>query len=91
MIVLVDPNDSRAVRNKDNVLSFYDLVINKKKSAEFVDQFMTPVTSSITRFIADAAKARGSSSARSPSERANARVVVDRSSPSATIVAHVIS
>ena len=42
MILLVDPNDDRAVRNKDNVLSFYDLVINKKKSEEFVDRFMTP-------------------------------------------------
>ena len=28
MIVLVDPNDSRAVRNKDNVLALYKLMIN---------------------------------------------------------------
>ena len=32
MIKLVDPNDSRAVRNKDNVLALYDLMINQKKS-----------------------------------------------------------
>src|ERR1700730_12140083 len=31
MIVLVDTNDGRAVRNKDNVLALYDLMINKKK------------------------------------------------------------
>jgi hypothetical protein len=32
VIVLVDPNDSRAVRNKDNVLALYNLMINQKKS-----------------------------------------------------------
>jgi hypothetical protein len=31
MITLVDPNDSRAVRNKNNVLAIYDLMINRKK------------------------------------------------------------
>jgi hypothetical protein len=30
MIVLVDANDSRAVRTKDNVLGFYEVVINQK-------------------------------------------------------------
>ena len=34
MLVLVDPTDSRAVRNKDNVLALYDVMINKKKSME---------------------------------------------------------
>ena len=34
MLVLVDPNDSRAVRNKDNVLAIYDVMINQKKSME---------------------------------------------------------
>jgi hypothetical protein len=33
MIVLVEPNDSRAVRNKDNVLALYDLMINRKKAS----------------------------------------------------------
>ncbi len=42
MIELVDPNDSRAVRNKNNVLRFYDLVINQKKSEESISTFMTP-------------------------------------------------
>ncbi len=42
MIVLVDPNDSRAVRNKDNVLALYDLMINQKKSEEFVSKFIQP-------------------------------------------------
>ena len=34
MIVLVNQNDSRAVRNKDSVLALYDLMINQKKSEE---------------------------------------------------------
>src|SRR5207245_5682843 len=42
MIVLVDPNDSRAVRNKDNVLALYDLMINQKKSEEATAKFVSP-------------------------------------------------
>src|SRR5258707_1518606 len=78
MIVLVDPNDDRAVRNKDNVLSFYDLVINKKKSEEFVDRFMTPGYIQHNPLIADGAKALGQFFGQFTSERANARVVVDK-------------
>jgi hypothetical protein len=40
MLVLVDPNDSRAVRNKDNVLALYDLMINGKKSEEATTKFV---------------------------------------------------
>lgn len=39
MIEVVDPNDARAVRNKDNILACYELLINQKqpeKAAEFV-------------------------------------------------------
>jgi hypothetical protein len=39
MIVRVDPNDSRAVRNKDNVLALYELMINQKKSEEGTAKF----------------------------------------------------
>src|SRR5260370_16925964 len=78
MIVLVDPNDDRAVRNKDNVLSFYDLVINKKKSEEFVDRFMTPGYVQHNPLIADGAKALGQFFGQITKERANARVVVDK-------------
>ena len=42
MIVLVDTNDRRAVRNKDNVLGFYEMVINQKKSEERVADFISP-------------------------------------------------
>src|SRR5260370_23488233 len=42
MIESIDTNDSRAIRNKNNVLGFYDLVINQKKSEEFVGKFISP-------------------------------------------------
>ena len=42
MIKLVDPNDSRAVRNIDNVLALYDLMINQKKSEEGTAKFVSP-------------------------------------------------
>jgi hypothetical protein len=34
MIVLVDPSDSRAVRNEENVLALYEMMIDQKKSEE---------------------------------------------------------
>ena len=42
MIVLVDPHDSRAVRNKDNVLALYEQMINQKKSEEATAKFVSP-------------------------------------------------
>jgi predicted SnoaL-like aldol condensation-catalyzing enzyme len=42
MIVLVDPNDRRAVRNKDDILALYDLMINQKKSEEGTAKFVSP-------------------------------------------------
>jgi len=36
MIVTIDLNDAAAVRNKDNILGLYDLMINKKKPEEAV-------------------------------------------------------
>jgi predicted SnoaL-like aldol condensation-catalyzing enzyme len=43
MLVLVDPNDSRTVRNKDNILAMYDLMINRKKPEEAASRFLGPV------------------------------------------------
>ncbi len=34
MIEILDTNDSRAVRNKNNVLELYELMINTKRSEE---------------------------------------------------------
>lgn len=78
MIQLVDPNDSRAVRNKNNVLRFYELVINQKKSEESIAAFMTPDYIQHNPLIADGAEALGKFFGQITQERANARVVVDK-------------
>jgi predicted SnoaL-like aldol condensation-catalyzing enzyme len=78
MIELVDPDDSRAVRNKNNVLRFYDLVINQKKSEESISTFMTPDYIQHNPLIPDGAEALGKFFGQITKERANARVVVDK-------------
>ena len=78
MIELVDTNDSRAVRNKDNVLGFYDLVINKKKSEECVASFISPAYIQHSPLIADGPVALGQFFGKITRERAEARVVVHR-------------
>ena len=78
MIELVDPNDNRAIRNKNNVLRFYDLVINQKKSEESISTFMTPGYIQHNPLIPDGAEALGKFFGQITKERANARVVVDK-------------
>jgi predicted SnoaL-like aldol condensation-catalyzing enzyme len=78
MIVLVDANDSRAVRNKDNVLALYDLMINNKKSEEATARFVSPVYVQHNPLIADGSIALGKFFGQVTRERAKARVVVHR-------------
>jgi predicted SnoaL-like aldol condensation-catalyzing enzyme len=78
MIVLVDPNDSRAVRNKDNVLALYDLMINRKKSEEATARFVRPAYVQHNPLIADGSVALGKYFGQLTRERAKARVVVHR-------------
>ena len=85
MIELVNPNDARAVRNKDNVLALYDLMINKKKSEEATAKFVSPAYIQHTPLIADGSVALGKFFGQITRERARARVVVHASSPSATM------
>src|SRR6201998_3096885 len=42
MIELIATNDSRAERNKNNVLALYDLMINQKRSEEVTAKFVGP-------------------------------------------------
>src|SRR5258705_11568260 len=42
MIEIVNANDARAVRNKENVLALYDAMINRKNPEEAVSQFLVP-------------------------------------------------
>jgi predicted SnoaL-like aldol condensation-catalyzing enzyme len=78
MIVLVDANDDRAVRNKDNVLALYDLMINRKKSEEGTRRFVAPAYIQHNPLIADGSVALGKFFGQVTRERANARVIVHR-------------
>ena len=78
MITLVDPNDTRAVRNKDNVLALYDLMINRKKSEEATARLASPSYVQHNPLIPDGSEALGKYFAQVTRERAGARVVVHR-------------
>jgi predicted SnoaL-like aldol condensation-catalyzing enzyme len=78
MITLVDPNDSRAVRNKDNVLALYDLMINRKRSEEATANLAVPAYVQHNPLIADGSEALGKYFGQVTRERAKARVVVHR-------------
>jgi predicted SnoaL-like aldol condensation-catalyzing enzyme len=78
MIEIIDVNDSRAVRNKDNVLALYDLMINKKKSEEATAKFVSPAYIQHNPLIADGSVALGKYFGQITRQRAKARVVVHR-------------
>ena len=78
MIEIVDENDRRAVRNKDNVLAMYDLLINQKRSEEAAAKFVAPDYIQHNPLIADGSAALAESFKRYTREHAQARVVVHR-------------
>jgi predicted SnoaL-like aldol condensation-catalyzing enzyme len=78
MLVLVDPKDSRAVRNKDNVLALYDQMINQKKSEEATARLLNPAYIQHNPLIPDGPAALGQFFGKVTRERARARVVVHR-------------
>jgi predicted SnoaL-like aldol condensation-catalyzing enzyme len=78
MIEIIDVKDSRAVRNKDNVLALYDLMVNKKKSEEATAKFVSPAYIQHNPLIADGSVALGQFFGQVTRERARARVVVHR-------------
>jgi predicted SnoaL-like aldol condensation-catalyzing enzyme len=78
MIALVDPNDNRAIRNKDNVLAWYDLMINRKKPEEAAAKFVNPAYVQHNPLIADGSDALGKYFGQVMRQRASARVVIHR-------------
>src|SRR5579871_418483 len=78
MIEIIDTNDSRAVRNKNNVLALYDLMINTKKSEEGTGKYVSPAYIQHNPLIPDGSVALGQFFAKVTGERARARVVVHR-------------
>ena len=78
MIEMLDPNDSRAVRNKNNVLELYELMINKKRSEEATAKHVGPSYVQHNPLIPDGPAALGLFFAKITRERAKARVVVHK-------------
>ena len=78
MIELIDATDTRAVRNKNNILTLYDLMINQKRSEEATAKFVSASYIQHNPLIPDGSVALGQFFAKVTRERARARVVVHR-------------
>jgi predicted SnoaL-like aldol condensation-catalyzing enzyme len=78
MIEIVDANDKRAVRNKNNVLELYELMINTKKSEEGTAKHLAPGYVQHNPLIADGSVALGQFFGKITRERKGARVVVHK-------------
>ncbi len=78
MIEIVNANDARAVRNKENVLALYDAMINRKNPEEAVSQFLVPNYIQHNPLIPDSAAGLAGFFSKMTRDRANLRVVVHR-------------
>src|SRR5438270_8820741 len=58
-VVLVDPHDGPAVRNIDNVLTLYQMMINENKAVEGTAKFLTPGYIQHNPLIADGGPSLG--------------------------------
>jgi len=77
-IVLVDPRDHHAVRNIDNVLTLYQMMINENKAEEGTAKFLTRDYIQHNPLIADGSASLGKYFAGVKSAHPNAQVVVHR-------------
>jgi len=78
MVVIVDTGDTCAVRNKENVLALYDLMINRKKSEEATAKLLRPNYIQHNPLIADGSVALGQYFGKVTREHERARVVVHK-------------
>ena len=78
MTVLVNPADTNAVRNKDNILALYDLMINQKKAREAVAKFLIPEYIQHNPLVPDGAAGLTAFFGKVAEDRADLRVVVHR-------------
>jgi predicted SnoaL-like aldol condensation-catalyzing enzyme len=78
MIELVDVKDNRAVRNKDAILAWYDLMINKKQPEEAAAKYVSPDYIQHNPLIPNGADALGKFFGQITKERTRPRVVVHR-------------
>jgi predicted SnoaL-like aldol condensation-catalyzing enzyme len=77
-VVLVDPHDGRAVRNIDNVLTLYQMMINENKAVEGTAKFLAPDYVQHNPLIADGAVALGKYFAAVKAAHPSAHVIVHR-------------
>jgi predicted SnoaL-like aldol condensation-catalyzing enzyme len=77
-VVLVDPHDGRAVRNIDNVLTLYQMMINENKAVEGTAKFLAPDYVQHNPLIADGAVALGKYFAGVKAAHPSAHVIVHR-------------
>jgi len=78
VIEIVDTADSRAVRNKDNVLALYELMITQKRSEEATAKFVSPSYVQHNPIIPDGSVALGQFFGKVTRERVRARIVVHK-------------
>jgi len=78
MIEVVDTADSRAVRNKNNVLELYELMITQKRSEEAAAKFVSPSYVQHNPIIPDGSVALGQFFGKVTRERVRARIVVHK-------------
>jgi predicted SnoaL-like aldol condensation-catalyzing enzyme len=77
-LVLVDPRDRNAVRNINNVLTLYQMMINENKAREGTAKFLTPGYVQHNPLIADGSAALGKYFAGVKAQHPRAHVVVHR-------------
>jgi predicted SnoaL-like aldol condensation-catalyzing enzyme len=77
-LVLVDPRDRNAVRNINNVLTLYQMMINENKAVEGTAKFLTPSYVQHNPLIADGSAALGKYFAGVKAAHPSAHVVVHR-------------
>ncbi len=77
-LVLVDPHDRNAVRNINNVLTLYQMMINEDKAVEGTARFLTPGYIQHNPLIADGSAALGRYFAGVKAAHPGAHVVVHR-------------
>jgi predicted SnoaL-like aldol condensation-catalyzing enzyme len=77
-VILVDPRDSNAVRNINNVLTLYQMMINENKAVEGTAKFLTPGYVQHNPLIADGSLALGKYFAGVKAVHPSAHVVVHR-------------
>ncbi len=77
-IVLVDPRDQHAIRNVDNVLTLYQMMINENKAEEGTARFLIPGYIQHNPLIADGSASLGKYFAGVKAAHPGAHVVVHR-------------